>query len=341
MRYTSKTMKSYSWFLLCLMFMLPLLARAEVVVSPFIVDKETEPRDMFEEVVTIKNETALPTRVFASVNAVEVDEGGKIKSFVTVYGDDRASTITSWIGIDRGRVELPPGAEAKLPLVFNIHPNTKPGIYHAFIGFGAGKNRDEAEAEVLSGHAPGVIVRLSIPDKRTASLRLARFSVDRVLTSDVHDAVSVALTNPGELPLVPDGEIVFYNGRGEEVGTVPLNAERRTVAPGETAEFNSPVTTAGLIGKYKAYVRVAYGEGQTANITDTAFFYVAPLHYLIALFVLLFLLCLGMVFWWRRYVLPEDMPQEGGEHLPVYVRPGAQRDSKDHDITLSQPPSSS
>lgn len=66
-------MKLCGRFLLCLIFVMPLFVRAEVVVSPFIVDKETEPRDMFEEVVTIKNETALPTRVFASVNAVEVD----------------------------------------------------------------------------------------------------------------------------------------------------------------------------------------------------------------------------------------------------------------------------
>lgn len=308
--------------------------------SPFIIDKEAEPRDIIETEVVLKNETDLPTRVFASVNEVEVDGSGKVKSFLTAYGEERAKSVTSWIGIDRGRVELTPGAETRLPLQFNIHPDAKPGVYHAFVGFGSGKNRDEAEVQVMNGIAPGVIVRLSVPDNRKADLRLARFSVERILTSDAHDAVNVALTNPGDVPLVPAGEIVFYNGRGEEVNTVPLNADGRMVAPGETANFNSSLATDGLMGKYKAYARISYGEGQAASITDTAFFYVAPLPYLVGLFVLLFILSFVMVFWWRRYVLPEDVPHEAGEQLPVFVRPGAQRDSKDHDIKLTPPPSS-
>lgn len=315
---------------------LPLPVKAEVSVTPFIIDRETAPRDLFEQTITVKNATDLPTRVFASVNAIEVDEGGNIKSFSTAYGDDRATSITSWIGIDRGRIELPPGAEESRTLSFTIHPEAKPGVYHAFVGFGAGSNRDEAQAQALSGKAPGVIVRLSIPDERQEALRLARFTVERVLLGNERDTISVTLTNPGDVPLVPDAEVVLYNGRGEEVGTVPLNTEGRMVAPGETTEFKGAPTMDGLLGKYKAYVRIAYGEGQSANITDTAFFYVAPLPYLIGLFAVLFVMCLGMVFWWRRYVLPEEEEKES-EYLPLYIRSGTKSDAKDHDITLNPP----
>lgn len=324
--------------LLGLLLSLPAAVAAEVTVTPFIIDRETAPRDMFEQTITIKNATALPTRVFASVNEVEVDEGGKIQSFVTAYGEDRATAITSWLGIGRGRIELPPGAEITVPLHVTVNPDAKPGVYHAFVGFGAGSNRDESVAQVLAGHAPGVVVRLAIADSREAALRLSRFSVNRVVTGDQPDAITVTLTNPGDIPLVPDGEIVLYNGRGEEVGSVPLNTDGRTIVPGETAEFTRPLTIDGLLGKYKAYMRVAYGEGQVANITDAAFFYVAPLPYLIGLFAVLFFLCLGMVFWWRRYVLPDDEASAESDYLPVYVRPGAQRDAKDHDITLKTPP---
>lgn len=308
---------------------------AAVTASPIIIDRTVEARDMFSETIVLSNDTELPVRIFASVNAITLDAGGSIQSFVPPSMSDNTTSVTSWIAIDRGRIELPPGATTSLPVNFKINPNAAPGLYHAFIGFGNGSNRDEAEAKVFNRTASGVIVRISIADNRTEILRLARFSVDRLITGLRDNSITYAVTNPGDIPLTPTGEVIIYNARGEEVGTVALNTDSRSISPGETVDFKAPIGPDGLFGKYKAFLSLEYGVGQTATVHDTAFFYAAPLAYLGGLFGALFVLCLAMVFWWRRSLVT-DAETESGDHVAFYIIPGRKSDEKDHDIKLSK-----
>lgn len=308
--------------------------QAAVTASPLILDETVSPRDIFERTVVITNNSGVPVRVFPSVNEITLDEGGAIKEFIPASVGDRSTSLTSWVAFPRGRVELAPGASTTLKVSYSINANAAPGLYHAFLGLGSGSNRDEAEAQVMRGNAPGVILRVAVADARVEALRLARFTIDRLVVREQSDAITYALTNPGDMPVVPAGEILLYNARGEEVATVVLNNDARVVAPGETVELTAPVSTAGLFGRYKAFLSLEYGAGR-ATVHDTAFFYVAPWHYLAALFGGLFFMTLGVVFWWRRTLLPADEDQHDG-HVAVHVRPGKTRDDHAHDITLTK-----
>lgn len=312
----------------------PLQLQAAVTVSPLILDETVSPRDIFERTVVITNDTALPIRLFPSVNAITLDDGGAIKEFIPASVGDRSTSLTSWLAFPRGRLELPPGASTTLLISFSINPSAAPGLYHAFLGLGNGSNRDEAEAMVMQGNAPGIIIRVAVADTRIEALRLARFTVDRVIVREQSDTVTYALTNPGDMPVVPTGEVIVYNARGEEVASVALNDGARSVAPGETVELTAPITTTGLFGRYKAFLSLEYGAGR-ATVHDTAFFYVAPWHYLLVLFAGLFLITLGVVFWWRRTLLPPDEEQHDG-HVALHVRPGNTREDHEHDITLTK-----
>jgi hypothetical protein len=321
--------------LVIVLFCVPPSALAAVTASPLIIDHTVEGRDMFSETITLYNDNSVPVRLFASVNAITLGEGGAIESFVPASMSDNTTSVTSWIAIDRGRLELAPFASTSIPVSFKINPNAAPGLYHAFIGFGSGSNRDEAEAKVFGGAAAGVIVRIAIRDTRTEFLRLARFTVDRLVTGISDNSITYAVTNPGDVPLVPAGTVILYNARGEEVGAVALNTDNRSIAPGETVDFKAPISPDGLFGKYKAFLNLEYGVGQKASVNDTAFFYAAPLSYLAGLFVALFALCMAMVFWWRRTLMPYD-ETEGADSLAVYVRPGIQSNDHEHDIKLSK-----
>ncbi len=310
------------------------IVEAAVTATPRILDETVSPRDIFERTVVISNDTGMPMRIFPSVNQIALDEGGTIKEFIPASVGDRATSVTSWMSFPRGRLELLPGASATLTITFSINPNAAPGLYHAFLGLGSGSNRDEAEAMVMRGTAPGVIVRVSVADTSVEALRLARFTINRMVVREGNDAISYALSNPGDVPVVPTGELIVYNARGEEVVAIPLNEGARSIAPGETVELTAPMTTAGLFGRYKAFLSLEYGVGRAA-VHDIAFFYVAPWHYLLALFGGLFLLTLGMVFWWRRTLLPSDDDHHDG-HVTLHVRPGRIRDDHDHDITLTK-----
>lgn len=308
-------------------------ANAAITATPVLIDHTVEARDIFSETITLTNTASVPLRLFASVHEITLSEGGGIESFVPASMSDRAVSVTSWIAIDRGRLQVAPGESITLPVNFRVNHNAAPGLYHAFIGFGTGSNRDEAEAKTLAGQSEGVLVRLAINDTRTEQLRLARFTVDRFVTTAADNTLTYAVSNPGDIGLVPEGEVVLYNARGEEVGAFPINAGKREIAPGETVDFTESGLPEGLFGKYKAFLRLEYGA-QRAAVHDTAFFYAAPIEYLVGLFVTLFAVVMGFLLLWRKRFSGAVSHDDSDGQVAMYIRTDSISDSKEHDINL-------
>jgi hypothetical protein len=289
---------------------------------------------LFERQIIIQNNTPSPIRIFPSVNAITLDEQGEIKEFVAPAVVDRSNTITAWVAFPRGRIELPPGASTTLTVAFSIDQAAVSGVYHAFLGLGSGSSRDEAEAQVFARSAPGVLIRVAVKDTRTESLRLSRFTVTRVLTRTDQDAISISLTNPGDLPITPYGEVTLYNGRGEAIATTSVNEGRESILPGESKDFTAPIETTGMFGRYKAFLSLEYGSAR-ATVHDTAFFYAAPWAYLVGLFIVLFLGTLGMLLWSRRS-LGADEEDERFDYVTMSVRTGTSSVEHGYDITLKK-----
>lgn len=314
----------------------PLAADANTYkVTPLIIDREVEARDIFSETITITNNKNHKIRVYPSVNEVAVDEGGDITSFVPPSMADGAKTVTSWLSISRAKQEVNPGETITIPLHVKVHPEAEPGVYHAVIGFGSGSNRPSAEAQVKNGQAPKVIVTLKVDQDQTEFLKLDRFMVDRFVTGPENDAVHYTLNNPGEAPIVPTGEVIFYNSRGEEVAAVPVNPNKDSLAPGQETTYSTAAPTDDMFGKYKAFLTVDYGTEQVASVYDTVFFYVMPWQKLLIVFSVLLIFAVGLtVFLHRRYGA-DDEYEDDADHVPMFVRETASED-KDHDINLKQ-----
>lgn len=309
---------------------------ANYTVSPLLIDHTVEQRSILTETITIKNfEKHRNMRVYASVHEVSLGEGGEIKEFTPPSMSDNTNSVTSWIEIKRGRLQIPPGEELEVPMTIRINPNAKPGEYHAFIGFGDGSNRTIAEKKTMNGTAPGVIVRISLDEKRNVFLKLKQFTVDRFVSDTEEEAVSYIVTNPGEDPISPAGEIIFYDNRGVEVGAVPVNEEGHIVKPGEQYEFKSTLPEDTGFGKRKAFLSLEYGKDQTASIHDTTFFYVVPIKQLLIIFVVVLTLAVTITLLINRRVTREI--DDHHNDLPVFIREGVHTaDEADHDVNLKQ-----
>ena len=311
----------------------PLTSASEYAVTPLLIEHSIEPRDMFEESVKITNTTNQKLRIFPTVNEITVGDEGEVKSFIPASMSDNTTSITSWISVTRGRVEINPGETIKIPVSFTINPNALPGEYHAFVGFAEGSKRDEAEALVTSGRAPGVVVRLSLTEKRSEYLRLNRFVVDRFVTEVKAGAVTYEIENVGGLPITPGGEIVFYNSRGVELESLPVNPDKLTIAANGKETFTHTVPDLGIVGRYKALLNIEYGTSMRANLYDTTYFNVIPVLYLALLFGFILSVALILAFWYHRsrtgYVEQDD-------EVSMYVRSGIVGQEKDHDINLKK-----
>jgi hypothetical protein len=327
-------MKYLLLLLLTLGLVPQLLLANSYTVTPPVIEHNVEARDMLEDSIRVTNTGTVPVKLFPSVHPISLGEDGSIKSFESPVMTDQTRNVTSWIAISRARVELQPGESIKIPVSLTIHPNAVSDDYYAFIGFGSGDKRDEAEAAVINGQAPGVIMRISTADTNSEYLRLHSFRIERYITGTDVTPVTYELENIGDTPVIPKGEIIIYDVRGREVGSLPINAEGVSLAPQDRTAFSGTLPDTGVYGRHKAFLNLEYGSTQRANLYDTTFFTVVPLRLIIAVFVGLLLVSLILtVLYVRRNHAKEHHDDES---VAMYVRSGVHSNIKDHDINLKQ-----
>jgi len=320
-------------FVLAIFYKAPLvIASISYTVTPLVINEEVEKRDIIEKKITITNTGAAPVTVYPSVNNISIDEGGGIQDFLPPVMSDQTSSLASWIEISRAGIDIKVGESKTVTMTIRVNPNPQAGEYHAFIGFGNGRNRDEAEVMVKQGSAPGTIVSVSFQEKQNTLLKLSHFVVDRFITRSENTSASYVIKNPGDEILTPTGEIIFYDKRGVEVGSLPVNPEKLLIGPGEEKSFAATVPTEGLFGKYKAFLSVEYGTANLASVQDTAFFYVLPLRTIIIMLGLILIFVIVISFHVHRKYFDEG-DNDDSDTLPLHVREKVS-DPLHHDIDL-------
>ncbi len=185
----------------------------------------------------------------------------------------------------------------------------------------------------MAGEAKGVILKIVISDQREDNMKIANFSIDRFVTDDDSRVISVEGENMGDIASAPTGEIVFYDSRGVEVASVPVNANTESVAPGDTITLKGEVPFGEKLGRFKANVSLKYGENQKASLFDTTYFYAMPYHLVILIFGGILLVTILITLLFRRALLSREL-DEDFQDVTMYVREGKSQEPKDHDIDL-------
>jgi hypothetical protein len=165
---------------------------------------------------------------------------------------------------------------------------------------------------------------------------LSGFHVDRFIFSPTNRAISYTLKNTGESDMHPSGDILIYNGRGEEVASLKINTENVIVNAGETHVFTTTAPTAGLLGKYKAYLSMTYGVVGTSaqtQLQDTAYFYAVPWKKLLMVFVALFLFALGIALYTHKKYVADVEHLVDVDTVAVHIREGVS-EAVHHDIDM-------
>ena len=322
--------------LLFLSFLIPgAVAASGIAIGPLLIDETLEPRDTVERTIALTNEyTDRKLVVFATVNEISVETTGEIKEFISPVMTDRTNTVTSWAEITRGRIEIDPGATVEVPLTLRIHPYAQSGTYHMFIGFVPESKRPEAEAVALRGDADGVIVKVTIADNKTATLRLSNFLIERFVVSENDADFSITLQNTGDAETIPQGEVIVYDTTGHEIGSVPLNIDQAPIPAGGEVTLTQTLPPELSLGRFKATLALRYGENQAASVADTTFFYSLPLPILLAVGGGLFIAIILMSILIHR-MMREEHDATAPQEVVMRVRDTHDAKPKDHDIDLS------
>jgi hypothetical protein len=302
------------------------------LVTPPLIDETVEPRDIWEREITVTNNSPQRIRLFPTVSQISSVEGLEIVPTETITLNGRATDVTTWIAIHRGRFEIDPFSTATITVGFQISPTAEPGTYHALISFPNGKNRPEAEATIVTRQVPSTIVTLRIPETTTELLQLKQFFAERFITDISKRAITVSLENTGDTSVKPVGSVIFYNTRGVEIGSVPI-PDLPELQPGENRTISFEPPEAVSFGKYKAFLKVDYGRSQNASLYDTAFFTVVPVFWLVGILGLL-LFVTGLLTWFYHRSTQNQVYNEDADDIPFVVRTDVKTEPKDHDINL-------
>ncbi len=335
----TKLFKSITFLTFCLLVALPQLTFAiNFSVSPLIIDIEAEPRDTFTYDIKLKNNESRYLRLYASVNEIELGDTNEIKEFITPSMSDRTSTVTSWLEITRGRIELVDNEEKEIPLTVRINQNAKPGLYHAFVGFSSGSNRDIAQQSVIDGQGSGVILRIQVGSKQEEFLRLVSFTTDRFSFGPDKGLMTYVIENTGDVPLTPVGDIVIYDGKGKELTNLTIESDSTLgpIEPGTQRTYTEKLPFTDRLGRNKAFLTIEYGETNRAAVYDTNFYFSIPWTYLLIIMILLTVVFAALVLILRRGEKTNDYDPHEAHDLPFFVGKSKDHSEYEHDIDLKK-----
>lgn len=253
----------------------------DISLIPVVIDEKTKPRDIVKQSITVSNRSDHKIELYPSVNDVHPEQGEQ--EFVSAQDStDREASLSNWIELSRGVIELGPGEIKTIPFVIRVTANAIPGMYHADVSFSVGSTREEAEAH---GKVASVMVNLEVKHDVKEILQLNKFTTDTLFFAGDDVLFNYQLENLGNQELNPKGEIRIYNRKGEEVAAVEVNKDGKVVTPDQVAQLASVWNAARGFGKYKAFLTVNYGSSQTASVQDTVFFWVVPWQQLLVMFI--------------------------------------------------------
>ncbi len=250
----------------------PPLTEAEgVTVLPVVSNEKAKPRDIIKKELLITNHTAQHASVYIAVSNIDPMSGDQ--PIGSPLEADLSTSFANWVEITRGVIDLAAGESRKVPYLIHVNLNAKPAAYFARISFHQGQNRAKAEA---NDPVAELILNLEVEDDANERLQLGGFATEGPVVVSDEVGFSYMLENVGNREVQPRGSIRIFNRRGEEVGSVPLNADGEEITPESKRELAAFWTANGRFGKYKAFLDLEYGEEQLASVQDTVYFWIFP-----------------------------------------------------------------
>ncbi len=244
---------------------------SEFSVAPVVANEKAKPRDIIKKELLVTNNT--DQRIDLYITVENVDPFGGVQAFESPSVSDLSTSLANWVEITRGVIELSAGESRKIPYLIHVNLSAKPGSYYARIQFSKGPKREEAQA---GGEGSALMLNVEVYDDAKERLQLGTFMSDSSVVLGNNVSFSYMLENVGNRLIEPRGSIRIFNRRGEEVGSIPLNADGEEILPSNKRQLASAWSTAGRFGKYKAFLDLEYGEQQLASVQDTVYFWVFP-----------------------------------------------------------------
>jgi hypothetical protein len=276
-----------------------------IKVSPSIIEKTITPGEVFEQAISITNESASNMKIYIFLRDFTADgEEGSPK--LLTPGSNQGSYMSSWISdYEVNGVDIGPGASHNFNFKITVPKEAGPGGYYGALVFGTKaedirtNSGDKGAASAISQQA-GALLLLQVPGDANEAASIRDFFTDKsVYNMPFNVNFTTRVENQGNVHIKPRGVVQISNMFDKEVATVKVNDIAANVLPKSVRKFGSSWADKTGFGRYKATLAMTYGapvenggNGQQ-SLTSVTYFWVIP--WKIVAFTALALLLIALV----------------------------------------------
>jgi hypothetical protein len=192
-------------------------------------------------------------------------------------------SLTGWVN-PIPQMTLNPKEIKVLPVTITVPANAAPGGYYGVVRFTARPPELEGTGVALSASL-GSLLFVRVNGKASESMKIEEFAVSKngkkgSLFESTPLQFVQRLKNDGNVFTQPAGQVVITDMFGKKIAAVNINLPPRNVLPQSIRKFEQPLDSATLgnkklFGRYKAEVKVTYGDSKQVA-TSTITFWVLP-----------------------------------------------------------------
>jgi hypothetical protein len=264
-------------FFLCLLFVSSAKAEilpGQITVLPEIIDDQAKAKEIRDYQIKVKNTSSSTISLYALVTDLKPEGGEPV--FTDPTNLDKSVSLARWINFKRSAIDLSPGQEAEVPLKIDVNMNALPGTYHAAIIFGYGATQAEAQERAGKEKLARLIINFTVKDEIIEKAQLVSFKADKNIFFSFPVSFMLEVRNVGNSGVAPAGMVRIYDRRGQEVGSLPVNGEKKDLTPETNARYQVKWDKNSGFGKYKAKLDMEYGEKSIRDMNDALYFWVLP-----------------------------------------------------------------
>ena len=273
-------------------------AASELEISPQIIDAKAKASEKIERMIKIKNNTEHKVSIYPTVNDLLMNEGKQ--EFISPSDLDKTVSLARWIRIKRAATQLMPGEETEIPFSIEINKSAAPGKRYAVIFFPNASNRPLAEAKIDKENVPQIMVNVEIEDETVEKIQLIGFNTLAKTYFIWPIKFSVELKNIGNVALKPEGQMIIYNRREQYLDSLKFNEIGESIEAGEQKKIYLDWNAKNGIGKFKAKLELEYGEKNKRDLSDTIYFWILPIPFVLFFAGGLFLITVFLVIYLFR-----------------------------------------
>lgn len=280
-------------------------------ISPALVELNAEPGNSYNLTISVRNVTAADLVYTSSLaDFSSLDETGIPKITVDNTLPESAS-IRTWTSV-LDEFSLRSQSIKTITANVSVPDNAEPGGHYGVIRFTSATPEVTGTGVGLTGSA-GVLILIRVSGEITEKASLSEFysSKEGKQSSFFENSPITFVTrikNDGNIHLKPTGSIDVHDMFGNLVSTLSVNADKSNILPNSIRRFESTLSKAWMIGRYRANLALGYGTTGQA-ITNTIYFWVVPYKLIIVvIFVLatLIFILVRLIKVYNRYIIAKS-----------------------------------